>query len=331
MLNPNAKLNPKLLDADIEQKTTREGFGEGTVLAGKEDSNIVMLCADITESVKASTYRNAFPDRFVEMGIAEQNMMGVAAGMAMAGKIPFVATYAVFSPGRNWDQLRVSVCYTKANVKIVGAHTGVSVGPDGATHQALEDIAITRCLPNLVVIAPCDAIESKKATYAAAKHVGPVYLRFEREKTPIMTTEESLFEIGKAIIWRDSEKPVVAIIGCGPILYTAMLASEELTKEGIEVMVINNHTIKPMDNETIIAVAKKCGAVVTIENHQVAGGMGSAVAEVLAENLPTPIEFVGVKDRFGESGQPDELIKAFKLDKDSIKEAVKKVIARKAM
>ena len=331
MINPIAKLNEKILSSDVEQKTTREGFGEGTVLAGKEDSNIVMLCADITESVKASTFRNAFPDRFVETGIAEQNLMGLAAGMALVGKVPFVATYAVFSPGRNWDQLRVSVCYSKANVKIVGAHTGVSVGPDGATHQALEDIAITRCLPNLVVIAPCDAIESKKSTYAAAKHVGPVYLRFEREKTPIMTTEDSPFEIGKAIVWRDADKPVVAIIGCGPILYNAMLAAEELAQEGIEIMVINNHTIKPMDNVTIIEAAKKCGAIVTVENHQVAGGMGSAVAEILATNYPVPIEFVGVKDRFGESGQPEELIKAFKLDKDSIKEAVKKVIARKAM
>ncbi len=331
MINPIAKLNEKILSSDVEQKTTREGFGEGTVLAGKEDSNIVMLCADITESVKASTFRNAFPDRFVETGIAEQNLMGLAAGMALVGKVPFVATYAVFSPGRNWDQLRVSVCYSKANVKIVGAHTGVSVGPDGATHQALEDIAITRCLPNLVVIAPCDAIESKKSTYAAAKHVGPVYLRFEREKTPIMTTEDSPFEIGKAIVWRDADKPVVAIIGCGPILYNAMLAAEELAQEGIEIMVINNHTIKPMDNVTIIEAAKKCGAIVTVENHQVAGGMGSAVAEILATNYPVPIEFVGVKDRFGESGQPEELIKIFKLDKDSIKEAVKKVIARKAM
>lgn len=331
MINPIAKLNEKILSSDVEQKTTREGFGEGTVLAGKEDSNIVMLCADITESVKASTFRNAFPDRFVETGIAEQNLMGLAAGMALVGKVPFVATYAVFSPGRNWDQLRVSVCYSKANVKIVGAHTGVSVGPDGATHQALEDIAITRCLPNLVVIAPCDAIESKKSTYAAAKHVGPVYLRFEREKTPIMTTEDSPFEIGKAIVWRDADKPVVAIIGCGPILYNAMLAAEELAQEGIEIMVINNHTIKPMDSVTIIEAAKKCGAIVTIENHQVAGGMGSAVAEILAINYPVPIEFVGVRDRFGESGQPEELIKIFKLDKDSIKEAVKKVIARKAM
>lgn len=329
MLNSEAKLNPKLLDADIEQKTTREGFGEGSVLAGKEDPNIVMLCADITESVKASTFRNAFPDRFVELGIAEQNMMGVAAGMAMVGKVPFVATYAVFSPGRNWDQMRVSVCYTKANVKIVGAHTGVSVGPDGATHQALEDIAITRCIPNLIVVAPCDAIESKKATYAAAKHHGPVYLRFEREKTPVMTTEESSFEIGKAIIWRDAEKPAVAIIGCGPILYNAIIAAEELAKEGIEIMIINNHTIKPMDKDTIVAAAKKCGAVVTVEDHQVVGGMGSAVAEVLSENYPVPMEYIGVKDRFGESGQPEELIKAFKLDKDSIKEAVKKVISRK--
>ncbi|HNW96222.1 MAG TPA: transketolase C-terminal domain-containing protein [Candidatus Paceibacterota bacterium] len=329
MINPIAKLNEKILSSDVEQQTTREGFGEGTVLAGKEDSNIVMLCADITESVKASTFRNAFPDRFIETGIAEQNLMGLAAGMAMVGKVPFVATYAVFSPGRNWDQLRVSVCYSKANVKIVGAHTGVSVGPDGATHQALEDIAITRCLPNLVVIAPCDAIESKKSTYAAAKHVGPVYLRFEREKTPIMTTEESPFEIGKAIVWRDADKPVVAIIGCGPILHNAMLAAEELAQEGIEIMVINNHTIKPMDSVTIIEAAKKCGAVVTVENHQVAGGMGSAVAEILSENYPVPMEFVGVKDRFGESGSPSELIEAFGLGVTNIKEAVKKVITRK--
>ncbi|HRU35885.1 MAG TPA: transketolase family protein [Candidatus Paceibacterota bacterium] len=311
----------------MEQKPTRDGYGEGLVLAGQKDSRVVALCADISDSTRSAMFQKAFPDRFVETGIAEQNMMGLAAGMALAGKIPFVSTYAVFCPGRNWDQMRVSVCYSNANVKITGAHAGVSVGPDGATHQALEDIAITRCVPNLVVIAPCDAIETKKATLAAAEYVGPVYLRFAREKTPIMTTEDTPFEIGKALIFRDGKD--VAIIGCGPLLHNALLAAEELAKEGIEVMVINNHTIKPMDSKTIIEAAKKCGAIVTVEDHQIMGGMGSAVAEVLAANYPVPIEFVGMKDRFGESGEPNELIEAFGMGKNAIKEAVKKVIQRK--
>jgi len=313
MLNQNLKLNPKIFDSDIEQKPTRDGYGEGLVLAGQKDSRVVALCADISDSTRSAMFQKAFPDRFVETGIAEQNMMGLAAGMALAGKIPFVSTYAVFCPGRNWDQMRVSVCYSNANVKITGAHAGVSVGPDGATHQALEDIAITRCVPNLVVIAPCDAIETKKATLAAAEYVGPVYLRFAREKTPIMTTEDTPFEIGKALIFRDGKD--VAIIGCGPLLHNALLAAEELAKEGIEVMVINNHTIKPMDSKTIIEAAKKCGAIVTVEDHQIMGGMGSAVAEVLAANYPVPIEFVGMKDRFGESGEPNELIEAFGMGK----------------
>ena len=327
MLNQNLKLNPKIFDLDVEQKPTRDGYGEGLVLAGQKDSRVVALCADISDSTRSAMFQKAFPDRFVETGIAEQNMMGLAAGMALAGKIPFVSTYAVFCPGRNWDQMRVSVCYSNANVKITGAHAGVSVGPDGATHQALEDIAITRCVPNLVVIAPCDAIETKKATLAAAEYVGPVYLRFAREKTPIMTTEDTPFEIGKALIFRDGKD--VAIIGCGPLLHNALLAAEELAKEGIEVMVINNHTIKPMDSKTIIEAAKKCGAIVTVEDHQIMGGMGSAVAEVLAANYPVPIEFVGMKDRFGESGEPNELIEAFGMGKNAIKEAVKKVIQRK--
>ncbi len=327
MLNKNLKLNPKIFDSDVEQKPTRDGYGEGLVLAGQKDSRVVALCADISDSTRSAMFQKAFPDRFVETGIAEQNMMGLAAGMALAGKIPFVSTYAVFCPGRNWDQMRVSVCYSNANVKITGAHAGVSVGPDGATHQALEDIAITRCVPNLVVIAPCDAIETKKATLAAAEYVGPVYLRFAREKTPIMTTEDTPFEIGKALIFRDGKD--VAIIGCGPLLHNALLAAEELAKEGIEVMVINNHTIKPMDSKTIIEAAKKCGAIVTVEDHQIMGGMGLAVAEVLAANYPVPIEFVGMKDRFGESGEPNELIEAFGMGKNAIKEAVKKVIQRK--
>ena len=327
MLNQNLKLNPKIFDSDVEQKPTRDGYGEGLVLAGQKDSRVVALCADISDSTRSAMFQKAFPDRFVETGIAEQNMMGLAAGMAMAGKIPFVSTYAVFCPGRNWDQLRVSVCYSNANVKITGAHAGVSVGPDGATHQGLEDIAITRCIPNLVVIAPCDAIETKKATLAAAEYVGPVYLRFAREKTPIMTTEDTPFEIGKALVFREGKD--VAIIGCGPLLHNALLAAEELAKEGIEAMVINNHTIKPMDKKTIIEAAKKCGAIVTVEDHQVMGGMGSAVAEVLAENFPVPIEFIGMKDKFGESGDPNELIEAFGMGKNAIKEAAKKVIQRK--
>ncbi len=327
MINKNLKLNPKIFDPDVEQKPTRDGYGEGLVLAGQKDSRVVALCADISDSTRSAMFQKAFPDRFVETGIAEQNMMGLAAGMAMAGKIPFVSTYAVFCPGRNWDQLRVSVCYSNANVKITGAHAGVSVGPDGATHQGLEDIAITRCIPNLVVIAPCDAIETKKATLAAAEYVGPVYLRFAREKTPIMTTEDTPFEIGKALVFREGKD--VAIIGCGPLLHNALLAAEELAKEGIEAMVINNHTIKPMDKKTIIEAAKKCGAIVTVEDHQVMGGMGSAVAEVLAENFPVPIEFIGMKDKFGESGDPNELIEAFGMGKNAIKEAAKKVIQRK--
>jgi len=327
MINKNLKLNPKIFDSDVEQKPTRDGYGEGLVLAGQKDSRVVTLCADISDSTRSAMFQKAFPDRFIETGIAEQNMMGLAAGMAMAGKIPFVSTYAVFCPGRNWDQLRVSVCYSNANVKITGAHAGVSVGPDGATHQGLEDIAITRCIPNLVVIAPCDAIETKKATLAAAEYVGPVYLRFAREKTPIMTTEDTPFEIGKALVFREGKD--VAIIGCGPLLHNALLAAEELAKEGIEAMVINNHTIKPMDKKTIIEAAKKCGAIVTVEDHQVMGGMGSAVAEVLAENFPVPIEFIGMKDKFGESGDPNELIEAFGMGKNAIKEAAKKVIQRK--
>jgi len=327
MINPYFKLNPKLFDSNVEQKPTRDGYGEGVVLAGQENPNVVVLCADLSNSTRSAMFQKVFPERFIETGIAEQNMMGLAAGLALAGKIPFVSTYAVFCPGRNWDQLRVSVCYSNANVKLTGAHAGISVGPDGATHQGLEDIAITRCIPNLVVIAPCDVIETRKATIAAARHVGPVYLRFAREKTPIITTEETPFEIGKALIFREGKD--VAIIGCGPLLYNVLLAAEELANEGVEVMVVNNHTIKPMDTETIINAAKTCGAVVTVEDHQIMGGMGSAVAEVLAQNYPVPIEFIGMRDKFGESGEPEELIEAFGMGKDAIKEAVKKVLKRK--
>lgn len=322
------KLNPKIGQDDIEQVPTRNGYGEGLMILGEADPNVVVLTADLRDSVKAGDFAKKYPDRFVECGVAEQNMMGMAAGLALAGKTPFVSSYAVFSPGRSWDQLRVSVCYSEANVKVVGAHTGVSVGPDGATHQALEDIAITRVLPNLTVVVPIDAIEAKKATLALGKMKGPAYLRLTREKTPVVTTEECIFEVGKADILRDGTD--VAIIGSGPVVYNGMLAALELEKEGISVMVINNHTIKPIDSETIIAAAKKCGAVVTLEEHQVMGGAGSAVCEVLAKNNPVPVEMVGMQDRFGESGEPDELIEKFGMGKDAIIAAIHKVLTRKS-
>ena len=327
MIDEEAKLNPKLFDKDVEQKPTRDGFGEGLVTAGKEDPNVVALCADISESTRAAMFQKEFPERFIECGIAEQNMLDVAAGLALSGKVPFVSTYAVFCPGMTWSQIRVSVLQNNANVKITGAHTGVSVGPDGMSHQALEDMAIARCLPGLTVIAPCDYIETRKATLAAAKMKGAVYIRFTREKTPIFTTEETPFEIGKALILREGKD--VAIIGCGPLLYNALVAAEELSKEGIEATVINSHTIKPLDEKTMLEAAQKCGAVVSVEEHQVMGGFGSAVAEVLAKNYPVPQEFIGAQDRFGESGEPGELIEKMGMGVTSIKEAVKKVVARK--
>ena len=324
MINPNAKLNPKLLQEDIEQVPTRFGYGEGLVIAGKENANIVALCADLTDSTKTSVFKKEFPDRFVEVGIGEQNMASLASGMAAVGKVPFISSYAMFSPGRNWEQIRTTICYNNQNVKIAGAHSGVSVGPDGATHQAIEDIAITRVIPNIVVLVPCDAIEAKKATVATAKYKGPVYIRFTREKTPVMTTEETPFEIGKAELFRDGKD--VTIIGCGPLVYEALKASEELAKEGILAEVINNHTVKPMDKETILRSVQKTGCVVTIEEHQAMGGMGSAVSEILSQNYPAPMEIIGVKDRFGESGEPSELLEKFGLTAKNIIEKAKEVI-----
>lgn len=328
MTNLKSKLVSNLLYKDkLEVKPTRDGYGEGLVELGQKNPNVVVLCADLTDSTRSGMFRQVFPERFIECGIAEQNMMGLAAGLALVGKIPFVSTYSVFCPGRNWDQLRISVAYNKANVKLTGAHAGISVGPDGATHQGLEDIAITRCLPNLTVLAPCDAIETKKATIAAGETEGPVYLRFAREATPVFTTEKTPFKIGQAEIFREGKE--VAIIACGPLVYEALLAAEELKKEGIEAGVINNHTIKPIDQETIIKVAQETRAVVTVEEHQVMGGLGSAVAEVLAKNQPVPMEMIGVQDRFGESGPPEELMKKFGLTAKDIKEAVKRVLKRK--
>ncbi len=320
-------LNPKIGQNDIEQVPTRNGYGEGLLELGEHDPNIVVLTADLAESTRVDAFSKKYPERFIECGVAEQNMMGIAAGLALYGKTAFVSSYAVFSPGRNWDQLRVSVCYSNANVKVAGAHTGISVGPDGATHQALEDIAITRAIPNLTVVVPCDYLETKKATIALGKMKGPAYFRFAREKTPVMTCPETSFEVGKAYVMREGTD--VAIIGSGPVLYNALLAARELEKERISVMVVNNHTIKPIDSATIIAAAKACGAVVTLEEHQIMGGCGSAVCEVLAQNYPVPVEMVGMHNSFGESGKPEELIEKYGMGKSAVMDAVKKVLKRK--
>ncbi|MFH1664047.1 MAG: transketolase family protein [archaeon] len=324
------KINPEMFLADLKQpeKTpNRDGYGKGLKKLGETNPNVVALCCDLTESTRVEWFKQKFPERFIEVGVAEQNMMSVAAGLAAEGKIPFVSSYAVFSPGRNWDQLRVSVCYSEANVKIQGAHAGISVGPDGATHQALEDLAITRCIPNLTVVVPCDAIEGEKATIESAEIKGPVYLRFGREKIPTITTEKTPFKTGKAEIFRTGKD--VTIIACGIMVFEALKAAEELEKENIDAMVINNHTLKPIDEKTLIKAAKQTNAVVTAEEHQVIGGLGSAVAEVLSQNYPVPIKFVGIKDRFGESGKPEELLEKFGCTSKDIVKAVKEVIEMK--
>ncbi len=329
MLNLNLKFSDKIFTDEIEQKPTRDGYGDGLVILGGENPNVVVLCADLAESTRSLWFKEKFSERFIEMGVAEQNMAAVAAGLGVSGKIPFISSYAVFSPGRNWEQIRTTCAYNNANVKIVGAHAGVSVGPDGATHQAIEDIATMRAMPNMKVIVPCDMIETKKATIASAKIYGPVYLRLAREATPVFTEEETPFTPGKAEIFWEGKKPEVAIIGCGPLLYNALLAAKELEKEGISTMVINNHTIKPIDEKKIIEIAKKCKAIVTVEEHSVIGGLGSAVAEVLAKNYPTPMEFIGMEDCFGESGLPNDLIKKYGMGVEDIKKAAKKVIKKK--
>lgn len=325
MINRAMKLSPKLFTG-VEQKATRDGFGDGLVIAGEKSKDVVVLCCDLVESTRAQAFAKKFPERFVEVGVAEQNMMGIAAGLSFAGKIPFITSYAVFSPGRNWDQLRVSVCYSSANVKVIGAHAGISVGPDGATHQAMEDLAITRVLPRMTVIAPADYYEARKAIVAAAALKGPLYMRFGREKVPVVTSEETPFEIGKAQVYRFGRD--VAVIACGPLVYEALVAAKKLEGK-IDVMVINCPTIKPIDVKTISEAARKTGAIVTAEEHQINGGLGSAVAEVLAENYPAPMQRVGALDTFGESGKPEELMKRYHLSSADIVSAIKSVMRRK--
>ncbi len=312
----------------VEQLPTRNGYGEGVVVAGEADPNVVVLCADLTESTRSQDFAEKFPDRFIEMGVAEQNLATVAAGLGISGKVPFISSYATFSPGRNWEQIRTTIAYNDSNVKIIGSHTGVSVGPDGATHQATEDMAIMRTMPNMRVFSPCDAIEARKMTEAAAQLWGPCYIRFAREKSPVFTTDDTPFRPGKAEVFWSGKKPEVVVIACGPLVYKALVAAKELAKE-VEVTVVNCHTIKPLDDHLLLDIIKECGAVVTVEEHQVKGGLGGAIAELTARECPVPIEFIGMQDTFGETGEPEELIEKYGMDSKNIKEAIKKVVKRK--
>lgn len=329
MLNSHLHLSPTIFDEGVEQKPTRDGFGEGLLFLGEHDPNVVVLTADLSESTRADKFEKAYPARFFECGVAEQNMAAVAAGLAISGKIPFISSYATFSPGKNWETIRTTIIYNNANVKIAGHHSGIVTGPDGATHQATEDIAITRAWPGIKVIVPVDSVEAKKATIEAAKIKGPVYLRFTRDKTPVLTTEKTPFNVGKIQTFWVTETPKAVMFATGHILYHALLAASELEKENINVLVANVSTIKPLDESGILLLAKKTGSVVTVEDHQVAGGLGGAIAELLSRELPTPMEFVGLQDTFAESGKPLELMQKYKMDSGSIASAVRKVIARK--
>ena len=331
MINPSQQLNSKIFDTDVEQVPIRKGFGEGLLKAAEMNRNVVGLCADLVDSTMMTGFKQKFSDRFIEMGIAEQNLAGVASGMAAMGKIPFMTSYAMFSPGRNWEQIRTTIAYNNVPVKIAGSHAGVSVGPDGGTHQAIEDIALMRVIPRMVVISPCDAIEARKATIAAAQTQEPTYIRLAREKTPIITTEDTPFEIGKAEVMFKSQGSSfnVGIIATGALLHRALKVAQKLEAEGKAVIVLNLATIKPLDVDAIVQLANQTGAIVTVEEHQIAGGMGSAVAECLASHKPVPIEFIGVIDQFGQSGTPDELIEHYVMGEKDIYAAACKVMLRK--
>lgn len=306
---------------------TRSGFGAGLLEVGKQNPEIVALCADLTGSLKMDTFKKEFPERFFQVGIAEANMMGIAAGLAISGKIPYTGTFANFSTGRVYDQIRQSIAYSHKNVKICASHAGVTLGEDGATHQILEDIGMMRMLPGMVVINPCDYNQTKAATIAIAQYHGPVYLRFGRPKVPIFIPENMPFEIGKAILLQEGTD--VSIFATGHLVWKALQAAEILAQKGISAEVINIHTIKPLDEEAVLASVAKTKCVVSAEEHQRFGGLGSAIAELLSQKLPTPQEFVAVNDSFGESGTPDELMKKYGLDTSNILEAVEKVLQRK--
>jgi transketolase len=314
--------------ADLKLVPTRNGFGEGLIEAGSRSREVLGICADLSESTRFEGFKKAHPQQYIEIGVSEQMLVAMAGGLAAVGKIPWIASYAMFNPGRSWEQVRTIMALNETNVKIAGAHAGVSVGPDGATHQAIEDIAIMRVIPHMTVVVPCDSVQTKKATIALSEMWGPVYLRFGREKSAVITTGETPFEIGKAQIFREGSD--VAIIACGILVYNALIAADRLSAQhGIECRVVNNHTVKPMDEAAIVDAARSCGTVVTVEEHQRQAGMGSRVAEILAQRHPVPIEFIGVDDRFGQSGDPFELVEYYGMGADSIVEAARHAYSRK--
>ena len=322
----NYPLNPMLYNKDVELEPIRAGFGRGLKVAGESNERIVALCADLTESTQMHIFRDAFPKRFIELGIAEQNLVTVASGLARAGKIPFTSSYAAFSPGRNWEQIRTTATLNDQPVKIVGSHAGVSVGPDGATHQMLEDIALMRVLPNMVVVAPGDSLEAEKATLAIAENGKPTYLRLAREKTPIFSTADSPFELGKAYVLKEGTD--VSLFGTGTMTYQLLVTAKILETKGIHAEVVHVPTIKPLDHDTLLASAKKTGRVVTAEEAQAAGGFGSAVAEFLTDTLPMPIKRIGINDRFGESGAPSELMEYFGLSGEKLVSTIEDFIEK---
>ncbi len=328
MLKPDAHIKENIFNKP-DMAATRDGFGQALLELGEKDPRVVVLCADLAESTRTLAFKEKYPDRYIELGVAEQNLATVASGLAAYGKIPFITSYAAFSPGRNNEQIRTTISLNNVPVKIAGAHAGISVGPDGATHQALEDLALMRVQPRMTVLSPADSEEARKATLAAAAHNGPVYIRLAREKSPVMTTADSPFAVGAAgVVWEGEHAPEVAVFATGPLLYEALLAAKEL-EHTLPMVVINVASVKPLDRETILHYAKDAGAVVVVEEHQVAGGLGGAIAELLAENVPVPIEMVGVRDSFGQSGTLTELYDYYKLSAPHIKAAMQKAHARK--
>jgi transketolase len=317
-------LNPDIYNDNVKLEPIRAGFGRGLKAAGEANENVVALCADLTDSTQMSLFKAEFPNRFVEIGVAEQNLVTVASGMARAGKIPFTSSYAAFSPGRNWEQIRTTIALNDMPVKVIGSHAGISVGPDGATHQMLEDIALMRVLPNMVVLAPGDSIEAEKATKAIAENGKPTYMRLARDKTPIFSTEKSPFEVGKAYVLKEGHD--ISLLGTGALTAQLLIAAELLREMDIHAEVVHVPTIKPLDEKTILESVRKTGRVITAEEAQVAGGFGGAIAELLSEKLPTPLHRIGMLDRFGESGEPGELMTYFKLDGAAIAEQVKQFI-----
>ncbi len=320
-------LNKKMyLNFFREKVPTRNGYGDALVELGK-NKNIMVLCADLKDSTRVGKFAKKFPKQYVEIGVAEQNLVTVASGLAAVGKIPFVSSYAMFCPGRCWEQIRTTICYNDQNVKVIGAHAGVSVGPDGATHQALEDIAIMRALPNMIVVVPADYEQTKKATKAIANFEGPAYMRFARSGSEQMTTSKTPFTIGKAQVLKDGKD--IALIAAGPMVYECLAAAEKLQEKGINAMVVNSHTIKPLDEQTILMAAKKCKKIITVEEHQIIGGLGGAVSEFLSETYPVKIKRVGMKDRFGESGEPDELLHKFGFSSKHVEKETLKLCRKK--